>query len=136
MSQTFVDAQFVVALINQRDQYHETARELSNEFAGRPLITTDVVLIEIGNALARKFRSQSVEVIEYFHRAANVEIVRLTAVLFAEAFSLYRARPDKAWGMTDCISFVVMRRAGIRDALTCDQHFTQAGFTPLLRPQE
>ena len=73
------------------------------------------------------------EVIEYFHRAVNIEIVGLTTDLFNEAFALYRARDDKNWGMTDCISFVVMRQVGIQNALTHDQHFSQAGFTALLR---
>jgi hypothetical protein len=35
--------------------------------------------------------------------------------------------------MVDCISFVVMRQAGITSALTFDRHFEQAGFHPLMR---
>jgi predicted nucleic acid-binding protein len=46
---------------------------------------------------------------------------------------LYRRRPDKAWSVTDCISFVVMEGDGIREALTGDQHFEQAGFVALLK---
>jgi predicted nucleic acid-binding protein len=46
---------------------------------------------------------------------------------------LYRRRPDKAWSLTDCISFVVMQREGITEALTGDQHFEQAGFVALLK---
>jgi uncharacterized protein len=46
---------------------------------------------------------------------------------------LYRDRPDKAWSLTDCISFVVMADKGIRDALTADHHFEQAGFVALLK---
>jgi hypothetical protein len=41
-------------------------------------------------------------------------------------------RVDKAWSLTDCISFVVMREHEITDALTGDRHFTQAGFNALL----
>jgi uncharacterized protein len=41
------------------------------------------------------------------------------------------SRPDKDWSLTDCISFVVMKDEGIREALTGDRHFTQAGFVPL-----
>jgi uncharacterized protein len=130
---TFVDAHFVVALVNRRDRHHVAAVELSNEYVGRQLFTTDAVLIEIGNALARNFRAEAAEVIEYFYKAENIEIVRLTTSLFDEAFSLYRDRDDKTWGMTDCISFAVMRQLGVQDALTHDQHFTQAGFTALLR---
>ncbi len=130
---TFIDALFVVALINRRDQHHEAATRLSSQFVGQPLLTTDVVLVEIGNALARNFRLESADVIDYFHRATNIEIARLSTSLFDEAFTIYRSRGDKTWGMTDCISFAVMRRAGVRDALTFDHHFTQAGFHALLR---
>jgi uncharacterized protein len=128
---TFLDAQYVVALVNRRDQYHARAVELSRDFTGKPLLTTDVVLIEIGNALARNFRQEAARIIEFFHRAANVEVVPLTAAVFTEAFSLYQARADKSWGMTDCISFVAMSRHGIEEALTSDQHFNQAGFRAL-----
>ena len=129
---TFIDTHYVVALINQRDQHHAAATEISATYVGMPLLTTDAVLIEIGNALARTFKGQAVEVLEYFHRAANIEVVQLTPTLFDAAIALYRAHADKAWGMTDCISFVVMRQAGIQEALTYDRHFTQAGFNALL----
>ncbi len=45
---------------------------------------------------------------------------------------LYRHRPDKEWGTTDCISFVVMQDYGLTEALTTDEHFKQAGFRALL----
>lgn len=44
-----------------------------------------------------------------------------------------RYRRDKDWPVTDCISFVVMEDESIRDALTGDHHFEQAGFTALLK---
>jgi len=46
---------------------------------------------------------------------------------------LYRQRPDKEWGLTDCLAFVVMRQRGLTEALTSDEHFEQAGFKALLR---
>ena len=49
----FVDTSFVVALISKNDQYHEQALVLSKKYEKYPLISTDVVLFEIGNALAR-----------------------------------------------------------------------------------
>jgi predicted nucleic acid-binding protein len=45
---------------------------------------------------------------------------------------LYGQRADKSWSLTDCISFAVMEARGIRQALTADHHFTQAGFVALL----
>jgi hypothetical protein len=62
-----------------------------------------------------------------------VEVVPMTSDLYGQAFDLFRNRPDKEWGLTDCASFVVMRARGMTDALTSDDHFEQAGFQALLR---
>jgi predicted nucleic acid-binding protein len=35
--------------------------------------------------------------------------------------------------VTDCISFLVMKERRMREALTADHHFEQAGFTILLK---
>ena len=46
-------------------------------------------MLEIGNALARGFKREAVEVIEDFLTSEDVEVVRLTPALFARAFDLY-----------------------------------------------
>ena len=56
----------------------------------------------------------------------------LSEALLQQGLALYRARPDKDWGLTDCVSFVLMKQEGITEALTADVHFRQAGFTALL----
>jgi uncharacterized protein len=56
----------------------------------------------------------------------------LDTTLLSGALTLYEARADKLWGLTDCISFVVMQRRGLTEALTSDRHFHQAGFRALL----
>jgi predicted nucleic acid-binding protein len=48
--------------------------------------------------------------------------------LLRQAAALYKKYSDKAWSLTDCISFVIMRERGITEALTSDHHFEQAGF--------
>lgn len=132
-NRVFVDTLFVVALINQRDEHHRRSLELSEEYEGHPLLVTDAVLLEIGNGLARKFKREAVEIIEEFFGADEVELVRLDAELFGEAFGLYKTHQDKAWGLIDCISFVVMRQHEVTGALTFDEDFTQAGFRALMR---
>jgi predicted nucleic acid-binding protein len=62
LADAFVDTSFVVALANKNDQHHSIALELASKFERRPLITTDAVLLEIGNALARHFRAASIYV--------------------------------------------------------------------------
>ncbi len=129
----FADAVFVIALINTRDQYHAVAQDLASQFAGRHLVITDAVLLEIGNGLASSFRVEAAEVIDYFLTSADVEVVRLFPDLFDDALELYRTHLDKKWGLVDCLSFVVMRERGMIKALTFDHHFVQAGFEALMR---
>jgi predicted nucleic acid-binding protein len=127
----FVDTSYVIALMNVRDQFHLQAVELANRFAGEPLITTDAVLLEIGNALARNFKLEAAAIIEQFLAADEVTIVHLTPELFTKGFALYRQYQDKTWSLVDCISIVVMREASISRVLGFDSHFVQAGFTVL-----
>ncbi len=42
--------------------------------------------------------------------------------------AVYEKYADKTWGMVDCISFVLMWEEGIKEALTFDGDFEQAGF--------
>lgn len=127
-SRIFVDTAFVIALINRRDQYHHQAAELADKFEGYPLLVTDAVLLEIGNALAHGYKQEAIEVIENFLASEEVEIVRLTPQLFEQGFALYKQYRDKEWSLVDCISFAAMREAGVNQALTFDRHFIQAGF--------
>ena len=60
-------------------------------------------------------------------------IVPLSSELLDAGLRLIANRPDKDWSLTDCISFVVMTRYEIQEALTGDQHFEQAGFKALLK---
>ena len=64
----------------------------------------------------------------------DVEIVPATHELFERGCALFAQRGDKAWSLTDCTSFVVMRERDLEEALTADQHFEQAGFKRLMQP--
>lgn len=132
MKKIFVDTGFVVALVSKRDEYHNTANELVEIYDKQPLLVTDAVLLEIGNALARNYKQKAIEIFEEFFVSPEVEIVRLDETIFDKAFELYKNHADKTWGLVDCISFVVMKEYEITDALTCDKHFVQAGFRALM----
>jgi predicted nucleic acid-binding protein len=133
LKKVFIDTLFAVALISPRDQYHNQAIELSDRFDGQPMLVTDAVLLEIGNALSRSYKSEASEAIEYFLASSEIEVVHLTPELFEKGFALYGAYKDKTWGLVDCISFAVMREADVTAALTFDRHFEQAGFQVLMR---
>lgn len=136
MNDLFLDTGYVVALISDKDQHRERARELSEEIKqSRPrIVNTQAVLVEMANALAAPDRRAVVAAyIEMLRREPFVEIVPSSQELLQRSFSLYKERQDKAWGWTDCMSFVAMRDRDITDALSTDRHFQQAGFNALLR---
>lgn len=64
----------------------------------------------------------------------QVEVVWVDEFLHRAALSLLQSRLDKTYSLCDAVSFVLMRRYGIIDALTTDRHFEQEGFVRLLRP--
>ena len=134
MADVFVDTSFVVALVNKNDQNHRLALDLSRQLTGQGLVTTDAILLEIGNALSRNFKRQSVEIIGNFLTSDDVRVIHLHPPLFRKAFELYKSHSDKIWGLIDCVSFVVMKEIGIIDALSADKHFEQAGFNILIKP--
>ena len=51
---------------------------------------------------------------------------------FLDGLALYKARPDKEYSLTDCISMEAMRQEAITEIMTHDHHFTHEGFTILL----
>ena len=133
MTDVFVDTSFVIALVNEKDQNDSLALDLAERFTGQRLVTTDAILLEIGNALSRNFKRESVEIIEEFLTSDDVQVIHLHPQLFRKAFDLYKSRSDKLWGLIDCVSFVVMKELGITDALSADKHFEQAGFNILMK---
>lgn len=135
MNKFFLDTAYAIALSAVTDQYHQKAEILSRQIETEaiPLITTRAVILEIGNALAKlRYRAAAIELLDSLEEDLNVEIMPLSEELYSQAIELYRQRPDKEWGITDCISFVVMQDYGVTDALTTDEHFNQAGFKALL----
>jgi predicted nucleic acid-binding protein len=62
-------------------------------------------------------------------------VVPFQPELIDSAVQLYRARPDKDWSLTDCLSFVVMERRHLTEALTTDGHFEQAGLKAMMPVQ-
>ena len=136
MTEVFLDASYAIALSSVKDQYHQQAVMLSEKLETEEvrLLTTRAVILEIGNALSKqRYRSAAIELLTSLAEDPTVEIIPLSEELFERAFRFYQSRQDKEWGITDCISFVVMQERGLTEALTTDEHFLQAGFRALAK---
>jgi uncharacterized protein len=128
----FLDTGGLIAVVNVDDQWHDVAVRAWDAVIGSavPLVTTNLVLVELGDGLSRqRYRHLATDLHDRFVESDEVEIVNLLQDDFDAAWLLFRDRPDKEWGMTDCTSMVVMHRLGVSRAFTTDHHFEQAGFT-------
>ncbi len=133
MKTLFADSFFYFALLNPTDLAHEQAEAFLESFDGK-LVTTAWILTELADGMADPADRQTfIRLHEALGNDPDVTLVPPDPALFADGLALYASRPDKEWSLTDCISFVVMQRDGLTEALTGDHHFEQAGFKPLLK---
>jgi predicted nucleic acid-binding protein len=134
-----LDTYYVQALLNPRDAHHGRALSLLPQVkAASEVIVTEAVLTEVGNALSGtpRLRQLAVTFIRRCYTQPRMTVAPIDTSLLSRALDLFEARDDKDWGLTDCISFAVMRERGVLDAATGDRHFQQAGFRALmLRPE-
>jgi predicted nucleic acid-binding protein len=137
VSEIFVDTAHWVALQIPKDTLHDTALSLAETIPlGSRIITSEFVLVEFLNYVSKFGERDRLEAAAtWIALDANplATIIPGTSDLLREARVMYAKRKDKSWSLTDCTSFVVMKERKIRDALTYDLHFEQAGFRALLR---
>jgi len=136
MISVFADSSYYVALLRESDLAHVRAMELFPQLLQQnvQVFTTAWVLTEVANLFsAPVLRPKFLSLLDDVETNTNVVIIPPEPEIFLLGIELYRSRADKAWSLTDCISFVVMNREGITEALTADHHFEQAGFKALIR---
>jgi uncharacterized protein len=129
----FVDTGYLIALYDPGDQLFPRAAAWA-EALDEPLLVSGFVLVETLNFFSRPGRRpRGHAMIESIEADHGFTIIPVSDELFKAGYAIHRDRPDKAWSLTDCTSFHLMRVGGIRQALTHDQHFEQAGFEAPLR---
>jgi predicted nucleic acid-binding protein len=135
MRQVFADAVYWIAAANRKDQWHPKVMRVIRSFGPAMLVTTEEVLGEFlthysghGPAMRRVAASTVTKAMSN----PLVTVLPQSHQSFLTGLTLYQARPDKEYSLTDCISMETMRREGITEILTHDNHFTQEGFIVLL----
>jgi predicted nucleic acid-binding protein len=124
-----------VALAHRKDQWHVRAVQVSQQLGAATLVTTDEVLIEFLNyfsGFGNQMRAQVARTVQDLLNDPATEITAQSRPSLRAGLALYKARLDKEYSLTDCISMTCMRQEGIAEVLTHDTHFAQEGFTLLL----
>ena len=135
MRRVFADAHYWVAILNDQDQSHAAAQAMSQALQSVPIMTTEEVLIEVLAFFCERgeyLRQSAAVFVESILSNPGVEVRHQSHQSFLDGIALYKARPDKEYSLTDCISMNLMKQEGITEILTHDDHFRQEGFTILL----
>lgn len=128
----FLDTGAIYALADRNDADHSAVRAIYLE-ANRRLVTHDLVLVEAFSLLTKRLhKTAALQTIRALRRSSKVEIVPLTGDLLNAAWARCERFADKEWDWIDCVSFELMERRGLREALSLDHHFAQAGFILLV----
>jgi uncharacterized protein len=123
------DTSALLALYVRNDVNHARALEFVRQNPNVRYVLTELILAEVATrlrALAGAERGASV--------ALSLLESRRYEVLFADNGLLRGAIPrmarlsDKRLSLTDCVSFEVMDRLGLRDAFSFDRDFRDCGY--------
>ena len=131
----FADTFWWIALANPKHAWHASALAWRTpRTPTRDLLQPEEVLSELLTWFAGTGpagRAHASAAVRGAFADPSTQVLPQTSADFAMALTLYEARPDKDYSLTDCRSMVAMRALGVAEVLTNDHHFTQEGFTVL-----
>lgn len=135
MRAVFADTFYWVALTNPDDSRYQDALDLDDLLTGAVIVTTDEILTEFMTFFSAGpwQRSRAAATVRSLLADSEVRVISQSRESFLSGLSLYEARPDKGYSLTDCISMQTMRKEGLTEVLTNDWHFGQEGFNVLFR---
>ncbi len=136
MTPVFVDTMGWFSLLNNRDAWHEKARETLHALreSGTPLLTSDYVIDETATLLKVRRADHAIQTLfDMLDTSRALTLTRIDTDRFLAARDFFVKHLDHGYSFTDVTSFVVMKELLIREAFTHDQHFSEAGFERLLR---
>lgn len=123
-----------IALANPKDAWHAQAIAWQASHPNARFVTTEEILSEVLTWFAANGpagRALASAMVRDILSDPTTQVLPQASADFMGALTLYEARPDKDYSLTDCRSMVAMRTLAITEVLTNDHHFTQEGFTVL-----
>jgi predicted nucleic acid-binding protein len=138
LSCVLADTGYWVDLLRARGTLSGAARRWRQHLRerGARVVTLDWALAElVALATVREGvdRPKLIRFVDRLQSVPDVEVVHVTAALRDDAWALLAVNPDRDWSWTDACAFVLMRQRRVAGALAWDEHFRQAGYTPLLQ---
>ncbi len=124
----FLDASFWIALRDPREPWHTRAQQATRTILSQklPFIFTSFVLAETHANFTRAPKIR-IQILNDAQRNPTLRSEQVLPADEAQAIELLRRQHDKNYSYCDAVSFMVMRRLGLRRAASFDEHFRQFG---------
>lgn len=137
MKMLFVDSSAFIAIVNAGDSWHGKALELlgkieKGDLEFKRIVTSDYVIDETITRL--RYSVGYKEAVEWGRNilVSNVvERINVDEEIFNRAWELFEKYDDKMLSFTDCTSFSIMEKMGIRKVFAFDEDFDKVGFETL-----
>jgi predicted nucleic acid-binding protein len=129
----FLDTVGLLSLWDTSDQWHSAAEQAFTRITSQrvPVLTTTFVLLECGNAAARRPYRLAVDRLRETLES-NRLLIRPTEEDWQQAWQAYQRDEANRAGIVDHVSFTVMRRLDLTQAFTNDHHFRAVGLETLI----
>lgn len=134
-SVVFLDTSALKAVFDKDDEFHQKAISFWDKAKSEKIgfVTSNFILDEfytlarshLGKSAALQFHQDLVE------SAPQLKITRIVIKDEVKAWKYFEKLPDRRLSFTDCTSFAVMERAGLKEVFAFDKHFARAGFKVL-----
>jgi predicted nucleic acid-binding protein len=124
----FLDTGFLFALVSKRDVHHprvvEVFRTFKNLRLADHLLATNHVVAETITLTRKIGHEEAVRLGNQLYGEKLARIHWATPDEERAAFDYFKRHQDQTYSVVDCLSFVVMEKLGIREALAVDSDFT------------
>ena len=119
----FIDASFYLSLLNPKDNNHEKAIKIGQEYESEEYVTSQMVLGEVLTVGSQRFdKTLTIKFIEEVLKS-RTRVILEKPELIKRAYDIFKKIRSKNVSWVDCYSFAIMEKLKIKKALTFDKHF-------------
>lgn len=132
----FWDTSGFYAALNSDDTHHQQAQKVLFNLRQQQQksVTTDWVIGETCTLLSVRKRPHLIsKFLDIVDRSDALTVIHVDSDMFHRSKKALLKYCEKGVSFTDCTSFTIMRDLKLTKAITSDEHFLMAGFTPLLK---
>ncbi len=123
-----LDTSFLYAAAIRPDKNHERAKKLFARSLreNAELVVHNLILVETIALIQSRYGHGTAAA--FIERSASLRTIMIDQALHQQVLRHFTSYGKRRLSLVDMFSFAVMKREGIEDALTFDEHFQKEGF--------